>query len=246
MIKRLIACLDVIGNNVVKGKKFLIFKKFKNPLSLSKKYSYNFIDEIIYLNINKEKIINFCNKINNISKSINVPLVVGGNIKNFKDVKFLFNNGVDRISLNTTLFKNFKITKKISKHYGKQCIVASIDVKKISNKWKVFINGGKTNTNINLEDWCKYNEKKGIGEFLITSIENDGMKKGYDLEMIKKISKITKVSIIPSGGGGSIKDFKKVLKIKGINSLLLASVLHTNKYSINYIKKKLCNFFFIR
>ncbi|MGX7576477.1 imidazole glycerol phosphate synthase subunit HisF [Candidatus Vidania fulgoroideorum] len=245
MIKRIIACLDVKNNKVVKGRKFLIYKSYDNPLFLSEKYSYEGVDEIIYLNINKEKIVNICKNIKDISKKINIPLIVGGNIKNISEVNKLFNNGADRISLNSTLL-NKNIVKKISKKYGAQSIVASVDVKKKKKKWKVFINGGKDNTGIDVRDWCNFNEKKGIGEFLLTSIDRDGLKKGYDYKLLYYISKNVTIPLIPSGGGGNLKDFKKSICIKGINSLLIASVLHDNKYKIKEIKKNLSSEFFVR
>ncbi|MGX7586187.1 imidazole glycerol phosphate synthase subunit HisF [Candidatus Vidania fulgoroideorum] len=246
MIKRLIVCLDVYKGKVVKGLKFKIKKIFNNPTYLSKLYSKKGIDEIVFLNINKEKIKNICNSIKDISKNINIPLLVGGNIRNLKDVKKIFNYGADRICLNTTLLKNNKIIKNISKIYGAQSIVASIDVKRVKKNWNVFINGGKDDTGIKVKDWCKINEEKGIGEILLTSIDKDGCKKGYDCNLLKYLKNIIGVPIISSGGAGNINDLKKSLNIKGINSALVASIVHEKKYKIKEIKKELSKYYFIR
>ncbi|XAO72493.1 MAG: HisA/HisF-related TIM barrel protein [Candidatus Vidania fulgoroideorum] len=243
IFKRIISCLDVSNNYVVKGRKFKNLYKCGSPLKLAIEYSKN-SDEIVYLNINKEKIYKIKEIIKKISKNINIPLIVGGNINTIKDVKLIFENGADKVAFNSTIYYNKKLIKKINKRYGSQAIIASIDVKKINEKWIVYINGGKKNTKINIKDWIKIQNKNGIGEYLITNIDRDGTNKGYDKKLIKKIN-IDK-SIIFSGGGGNINTIKDVFKKTKTNTILLASILHKKKTTIKKIKEKIKNNFFIR
>ncbi|WP_458659032.1 imidazole glycerol phosphate synthase subunit HisF [Candidatus Vidania fulgoroideorum] len=242
MIKRIITCLDVYDNIVVKGKKFKNIKYYSSPLILSKKYNLEGSDEIIYLNINKTKISIVSKIIKKISNLINIPISVGGNINNLKDVDILLNSGADRISLNSTMYYKKKILKKIVKKYGRQCLIASIDVKKNY----VYINGGRKNTKINVKDWCKINEKLGAGEIILTSIEKDGLNKGFDIHLLNKINKIVSIPIIPSGGGGDYNTIFDLFLKTNLNSVLLASILHENKTKIKYIKNRLKANFEIR
>ncbi|MGX7589461.1 HisA/HisF-related TIM barrel protein [Candidatus Vidania fulgoroideorum] len=242
--KRIIACLDVYKNNVVKGKKFLNINKIKNPISLSYKYYKENVDEIVFLNIKKEKILNVCKIIKKISKKVSIPISVGGNINNINDVKNLLNSGADKICLNSTLYYKNKIIKKIKLLYGTQIIVASIDVKKKKKNWIVYVNGGKKNTNIKLMDWCNINIKNGIGEILITSIDKDGTNKGFDINLINHLK--INIPLIPSGGGGDLNTIIKLFKKTKTDSVLLASSLHYNKNKIKEIKKKIKKLYFIR
>ncbi|MGX7576900.1 HisA/HisF-related TIM barrel protein [Candidatus Vidania fulgoroideorum] len=239
MIKRIIACLDVFKDNVVKGIKFKKIKIIGNIYKFINKYKT--ADEIVYLNINKEKIKNISFIIKNIFCKI--PLIIGGNIKNLKDVNILFKSGADKISLNSTLYYNPNLIKKICKIYGKQSIICSIDVKKKNLDWFVYINGGKKNTKISILDWIKIHLKYA-GEFLITSINRDGTNKGYDICLINFLLKNFKINIIASGGGGGVNTIKKCLRY--CNAALLASILHKNKLTIFKIKKNLEKFFYIR
>ncbi|MGX7577300.1 imidazole glycerol phosphate synthase subunit HisF [Candidatus Vidania fulgoroideorum] len=242
--KRIIACLDVHNNTVVKGKQFVKIKNITCPVRISKKYYKQKIDEIIFLNIKKEKITKILNTIKQISNKINIPLTVGGNINTMKEIDQLLKAGADKISLNSTLYYNKNIVKKITTNYGSQILVASIDVKKQKNKYFVYINGGKTNTGILLTDWCKIHEKKGIGELLITSIDNDGLNKGYDIKLFKTLS--SNVPIIASGGGGKTNTIAEFFKKTRMGSVLIASILHYKKETIKNIKTALYPFYFIK
>ncbi|WDI79290.1 HisA/HisF-related TIM barrel protein [Candidatus Vidania fulgoroideae] len=245
LYKRIIPCLDVIGNSVVKGKKFKKVIKLGKAKKLSKKYFKDGADEIVVLNISKEKINNFSKIIKKISKKIEIPLTVGGNINSFKDAKIIFNSGADRISLNSSLFKE-NLIEKISNRFGSQSTVASIDVKKIKNKWFVYINGGKKKTKYEVLYWVKKCIERGVGELLLTSIDNDGINNGYDIKLIKYINKNIDIPVISSGGAGTVKNIFEVFKKTKVNSVLLASILHKNKENIANIKKKLSKKFLIR
>lgn len=239
MFKRIIPCLDIKNGNVVKGKKFKNISILGNIFKLSEKYYNEGADEIILLNISKENINIFSKIVKKVSKKVFVPITVGGNIQKIEDVKKLFNCGADKICLNSTLYYNPNLVSEIKFLYGSQCIVASIDVKKNCKKWKVYVNGGKTDTGFFLKKWIIKNEKKGIGEILLTSIDKDGKKKGYDYKLYKSITKITNIPVIASGGAGKAKDFIKLFKKTKINAALAASVFHKNKIIIKKLKKKL-------
>lgn len=244
--KRIISCLDVYKNRVVKGVKFKKLKKFKSPLFLSRKYEKQGIDEIIFLNIKKEKIIKIIPIIKKISKKINIPLIVGGNIRDINEVKMLFNNGADKLTFNSTYYYNNRLIKNIKKIYGKQSIIASVDVKLNNKKWIVYIDGGKKCTKIEIIDWLRYIVGINSGELLITSIDNDGCNNGYDIKLINYLEDNTSTQIIASGGGGNINTIIELFEKTYVNSSLLASCLHSNKLSVSNIKRKLKKNFFIR
>ncbi|UOQ33103.1 Imidazole glycerol phosphate synthase cyclase subunit [Candidatus Vidania fulgoroideae] len=246
MYKRIIPCLDIKGEKVVKGLEFKSITNVGNALNLSKRYYKEGADEIVILNISKEKIEKFSNFIKSISKNIFIPLSVGGNILNIEDVKKMFKSGADKVCLNSTLYYNPSLVKEIKFLYGSQCIVASIDVKKKNRKWNVFVDGGKTDIKCDVFSWIKKNEKNGIGEILLTSIDKDGKKKGYDYKLYKKVYKKTKLPIIASGGAGNFNDILKLFKETGLNSALAAGIFHKNKKNFKIIKNRLKKYFYAR
>ncbi|UOQ27884.1 Imidazole glycerol phosphate synthase cyclase subunit [Candidatus Vidania fulgoroideae] len=246
MYKRIIPCLDIKGKNVVKGVKFNNIVSFGSAVEISENYFKKGADEIVILNIAKEKISCFFKTVKKISKKIFVPLTVGGNILDINDVKLLFNSGADKVCLNSTLYYNPSLIKEIKSIYGSQCIVASMDVKKKGREWFVYINGSRTNTGYNIFEWIKKNEKNGVGEILLTSIDKDGNKKGYDYNLYKKVSKITNLPIIASGGAGSVNDILKLFKKTKINSALAAGIFHRKDVSLKKAKKIISKYFRIR
>ncbi|MGX7589024.1 imidazole glycerol phosphate synthase subunit HisF [Candidatus Vidania fulgoroideorum] len=245
LYKRIIPCLDIIGNYVVKGTKFKKIKKVGYAVDLAKLYCSQGADEIIVLNIDKGNINTFSKLISNISRNIDIPLTAGGNINCLSDAIKMFKSGADRISLNSSLFKK-NLIRKISNKYGSQSTLASIDVKKEKKKWLVFIKGGKINTNIEALFWIKKCIYQGVGEILLTSIDRDGLNKGYDIKLINYILNNINVPLICSGGSNGIKSIKDVLNKTNINSVLLASSLHSNYQNLSTIKKKLSKMYKIR
>ncbi|MGX7582937.1 imidazole glycerol phosphate synthase subunit HisF [Candidatus Vidania fulgoroideorum] len=237
--KRLISCLDIKKKNVVKGIKFKKIKIVKKPWKLCKSYYKKGVDEIVLLNISKNNILYFSKIIKKTVKNIFIPICAGGNINSIEDVNLLFNSGADKVCLNTSLFKK-KLIEEVSYNYGSQCLVASIDVKKKKNKWYVYINGGKKNTNIESLFWVKKCIKRGVGEILLTNIDKDGGQKGFDIKLINYISSNINVPLISSGGGGS--DFKNIIDVfykTESNAILLASSLHSKKIDILNLKSKI-------
>ncbi|MGX7577162.1 HisA/HisF-related TIM barrel protein [Candidatus Vidania fulgoroideorum] len=240
--KRLIACLDINKEgNLVKGKKFINLYNHGNPFFFAKKYYKDGIDEIIILNINKCKISVFAKLIKKISKKIFIPISVGGNIKNIRDIKYLFNNGADKIVLNSTLFYNLNILKYLNYFYGKQSVILSVDVKFNKDNWYVYFNGGKTKSNFTLKKWITKLNKIGIGEILITSIDNDGLKNGYDLKILKYFKNNLNISVIISGGG-NLKTIILAFKKFNVSACLIASLLHENILNVIKIKNNIKKF----
>ncbi|WP_259288844.1 imidazole glycerol phosphate synthase subunit HisF [Candidatus Nasuia deltocephalinicola] len=248
MIKRLIPCLDLFNGRVIKGINFNNLIDIGDPVDVASYYNDEGADEIVVLDItagleNKTQIFSYINKI---SSKISIPLTVGGGVKSLNDFKNLFNCGADKISLNSSILENFNIIKEVKYKYGKQCLVAALDVKKyyLNNNfyyWNIYKKSGKINSNFNLFDILIKFCNIGVGELLLTSIDKDGTKSGYDLELVNKIASFLKINIIVSGGGGNLLSLLNIFKIKNIDAILIASILHNKKYTIFYIKNFLFN-----
>ncbi|ATX33498.1 imidazole glycerol phosphate synthase subunit HisF [Candidatus Carsonella ruddii] len=236
---RIISCLDIKNNLVVKGISFKKLKIINYPYLLCKKYEFYKTDEIIILDITSnytKKSLSYKN-IKLISKNINIPISIGGGIKNLNKISKLFKLGADRIVLNSSCYNNIVFLKKISNLYGSQALIVSIDIFFKNNFFFTYKNSGFIKTNFKLLDWVIIVKKIGCGEILITSIENDGLKKGYDIKSIIYVKKNIDISIIISGGLGSINDIYYIYKYCNINSFLIASVFHFNYLVPNYFKK---------
>ncbi|WP_259288716.1 imidazole glycerol phosphate synthase subunit HisF [Candidatus Nasuia deltocephalinicola] len=248
MIKRLIPCLDLFDGRIIKGVNFNNLIDIGDPVDVATYYNDEGADELVILDItasleNKTQVFSYISKI---SSKISIPLTVGGGVKSLNDFKNLFNCGADKISLNSSILENFNIIREVKYKYGKQCLVAALDVKKYFFNdnfyyWNIYKKSGKINSNFNLFDILIKFQNIGIGELLLTSIDKDGTESGYDLELINKITSFLKVNIIVSGGGGSLLSLLNVFKIKNINAILLASILHNKKYTIFFIKNFLFN-----
>jgi imidazole glycerol-phosphate synthase subunit HisF len=239
--KRIIPCLDVLKGKVVKGKNFQNLKYAGDVIYLAKQYYNQGADELVFLDINAsyEKRKTMISLVEKIAKNIFIPFTVGGGIKSIDEIRNLLSAGADKISINTSAVLNPLLIKKASRQFGNQAIVVAIDVKKVNNKWLVFINGGRNNTEIDALIWAKKVEMLGAGEILLTSMDSDGEKKGYDLEITSIISQNLNIPIIASGGAGNIKDIYNVFTKGKADAALVASIFHYNKYSIKYVKQYL-------
>ncbi|WP_433927719.1 HisA/HisF-related TIM barrel protein [Candidatus Carsonella ruddii] len=236
---RIISCLDIKNNLVVKGINFKNLKIINEPYKLCIKYENLKVDEIVLLDITSnytKKSLSYIN-IKKISKNINIPISIGGGIKDLKKILKLFKIGADRIILNTFCYSKINLIKEISNLYGSQCSIVAIDIKKNKNKYFTYKNSGYIKTNFELLDWVIIIKKMGCGEILITSIQKDGLQQGYENDSIYYIRKNIEISIIVSGGLGSINDIYYLYKYCKINSFLIASVFHYNYLSPNYFKK---------
>jgi len=241
LTKRIIPCLDVKNGQVVKGTSFVNLKYAGDPVKLARKYSKEGADELVFLEITasyeKRKIMIYL--VEKVAKEIFIPFTVGGGISTIDDMRDLLNAGADKVSINTAAVQNPRLIKEASEKFGSQCIVVAIDAKKIKNKWEVFVKGGRQATGLDAIEWAKKVESLGAGEILLTSMNKDGTKEGYDLELTRKISESVNIPVIASGGAGSLGSIAKVFKKGRADAALAASIFHYGKYSIKQVKEYL-------
>lgn len=238
--KRIIPCLDVRSGKVVKGINFVGIKEVGNPVELGEYYYKQGADEIVFLDITAthegrgimESVVQ------QVAERIFIPFTVGGGLKDIDDIKRILRAGADKVSLNSSAVKNKKLIKEGAYYFGKQCIVLAVDAKKKfdNSGWNVFINGGRIDTGIDVIKWIEEATKLGAGEILLTSMDSDGTKNGFDLELTRKVSEITNVPVIASGGGGSLKDFENVFIEGKAHAALAASLFHYGELSIKEVK----------
>ena len=238
---RIIPCLDVIKNKVVKGVNFKNIKVMGNAVDMAKFYSEAGADELCMLDINAsyQNRKTFIKTVESIARVINIPLTVGGGISDLSDITNLLNAGADKVSINSAAVKNPNLVKKASSVHGSQCIVVAIDAKRSSKGWNVYINGGRVDTGIDAVKWAKKAEDLGAGEILLTSMDRDGTKSGFDIELTSTISECLKIPVIASGGVGSLDHFLKGVTLGGASAVLAASVFHFKEITIEEVKKHL-------
>lgn len=245
---RIIPCLDVKKGRVVKGINFIDLIDAGDPVEQAKIYDQQGADELCFLDItasveNRGLLLDIVNKTAN---NCFMPLTVGGGVKKVEDIRKLLFAGADKVSINSAAIRNPELIKEGANSFGNQCIVVAIDAKVTKNSsiksgYEVFSHGGTKPTNIDALDWAKKAVSLGAGELLVTSMDRDGTKKGFDLNLTKKISSSVSVPIIASGGVGTFKDFADGFKKGGASGLLAASVFHFGKFNISEVKKKLKN-----
>jgi len=238
---RIIPCLDVKNGRVVKGINFVDLKDAGDPVEQAKIYSDGGADEICFLDItasneNRDTIYNVVKKT---SKKCFVPLTVGGGVRSIEDINKLLNCGADKVSINTAAVQNPKIVMESSLKFGSQCIVVAIDAKKEGNSWKIFTHGGRNKTDIDAIKFAKQMEEYGAGELLVTSMDRDGTQKGYDIDLMLKISSIVNIPVIASGGVGNLDHLAEGITKGKANAVLAASIFHYGKYSIKQAKEYL-------
>jgi cyclase len=240
--KRVIPCLDVKNGRVVKGINFVNLKDAGDPVEQAKIYDKGGADEICFLDItasNENRKI-LLDKVSETAKSCFVPLTVGGGVSSIDDIKNLLFAGADKVSINTAAVKNHSFIKESSIRFGSQCIVIAIDAKKIANnKWEIFTHGGRNSTGIDAIEYAKIIEKNGAGEILLTSMDKDGTKTGYDLELTRAISSLVSIPVIASGGVGSLDHLYEGFKIGLASAVLAASIFHYGEFSIKDAKSYL-------
>lgn len=243
LAKRIIPCLDVKEGKVVKGKQFVNLTYAGDPVELAKRYNKQGADELVFLDItaSAEKRKTMIGVVRKVAKEVFIPFTVGGGINSINDMRDLLNAGADKISINTAAVENPSLIKEASEKFGSQCIVVAIDAKRKKESWEVYTYGGRKSTGIDAVEWAKKAEKLGAGEILLTSMDKDGTKSGFDLELTRKVSESVNIPVIASGGVGSLKDFADGFKKGKADAALAASVFHYGKYSIkdvkNYLKK---------
>ena len=241
LAKRIIPCLDVDHGRVVKGKQFANIKDVDDPVKLGKKYSELGADELVFYDItasSDERDI-FIHTVEEIAKEVSIPFTIGGGIRTADDFRKVLLAGADKVSVNSSAVTNPSIISDGAKRFGSQCVVLSIDAKRNDkNSWDVYVKGGRENTKIDAIEWAKKGEDMGAGEICINSIDTDGVKNGFDLELIEKLNSILSIPIIASGGAGKMEHFLYVLK-SGADAALAASVFHFGEIDITELKKYL-------
>ncbi len=238
MKKRIIARLDVKNDYVIKGIHLEGLRKVGDPNALAKKYYNNNIDEIIFM----DSVAAYYDR-NSLTKIIEkacddvfVPITVGGGIRKIKDIHTALRAGADKIAINTAAVKDPNFLTKASKTFGSQSIVSSIDAKKNDNYWEVYIDNGREPTGLDVLDWVKKVQDLGAGEIMLTSVDMEGTKKGFDIELNKLVSEICSIPIISSGGAGNTNDILKLFKETNVDAAAVASILHYNLCEIDTIK----------
>lgn len=241
--KRIIPCLDVKAGRVVKGVNFVGLKDVGDPVELAKFYYEQGADELVFLDItatHEDRGI-MKNVVERVAENIFIPFTVGGGLRTIEDIKTILRAGADKISLNSAAVRNKNLIKESSFYFGNQCIVLAVDAKKRQDNsgWNVVINGGRIDTGIDALKWIEEGTKLGAGEILLTSMDADGTKKGFDIELTKAVSNITNVPVIASGGCGSLEHFYEVFKEKAADAALAASLFHYGELTVGEVKKYL-------
>lgn len=241
--KRIIPCLDIKDGRTVKGVNFVDIKDAGDPVELGKKYAMDGADELVFLDItatveNRKTLVALVEKI---AKEINIPFTVGGGISSIEDVSALIKAGADKVSLNSSAVKRPTLIRAIASEFGSQCVVVAIDTKLEKNEWWVYVNGGRTLTPLRALDWAKQAEKLGAGEILLTSMNNDGTKNGFALEITNAVSNGVNIPVIASGGAGTNEHFKEVFEKTKASGALAASIFHYNEIPIPELKSYLKN-----
>lgn len=239
LAKRIIPCLDVRDGKVVKGINFVGIKEVGDPVELAKQYSDANADEIVFLDItaSHEGRNTMLDVVRRTAEVVFVPLTVGGGIRTIEDVRDTLRAGSDKVGINSAAVRNPELINEAAKLFGRQCIVAAVDAKRVDDgSWHVVINGGRIDTGKDLLEWVQELEQRGAGEILLTSMDADGTKAGYDLEMTKAVCDLVNIPVIASGGAGSVDDFADVFAATGCDAALAASLFHYGELTIDEVK----------
>ena len=240
--KRIIPCLDIKDGRVVKGVNFLNLQDVSNPVKLADYYSRSGADELVFYDITASfegrKL--FTDILTAVASTIFIPLTVGGGINSLEDFERVLSCGADKVSVNSGAIKNPELIGQAAKRYGDQCGVLSVDAKRVDGKYHVFLNGGRVDTGLDALEWVRQGVNRGAGEVVVNSIDTDGVKKGFDLEMLRDVSEIVHVPVIASGGAGGVQDFVDLFReIPDMSAGLAASIFHFGEVAIPDLKKVL-------
>lgn len=240
LTKRIIPCLDVTAGRVVKGVNFVELKDAGDPVEIARRYNDQGADELTFLDITassdqRDLILNI---IEDVSSQVFIPLTVGGGVRTVEDVRRLLNAGADKVSINTSAVINPQLVKNASSRYGSQCIVVAIDAKQVSpGRWEIFTHGGRNPTGLEAISWAQKMENMGAGEILLTSMDRDGTKSGFDLELTRAISDSVNIPVIASGGVGNLQHLADGIQKGHADAVLAASIFHYGEYTVQQAKK---------
>lgn len=241
LAKRIVPCLDVKDGRTVKGTNFVNLRDAGEAVELAEIYSRQGADELVFLDITAtvEKRRTLSELVRKVAAQINIPFTVGGGINSVEDIEILLNSGADKVSINTSAVKNPQLLEEAAKNFGAQCIVLAIDAKLVEGEWIVFLNGGRTATELNAIEWAKQGVELGAGEILLTSMNADGTKNGFEIELTRTVSESVNVPVIASGGAGKAVHFAEVFEQGKADAALAASVFHFREIEIPQLKKYL-------
>jgi len=236
--KRIIPCLDVKDGRVVKGINFISLKDAGDPVDCAKAYDQAGADELVFLDItasheNRKILLDVVQKT---AECVFMPLTVGGGITNINDIRNLLNAGADKVSMNTSAVNEPGLIRQAANRFGAQCIVVAIDAKRVGNRWEVFTHGGRTATGRDAIEWAKQAQAQGSGEILLTSMDADGTKNGFDVNLTRAVTAAVNIPVIASGGAGTLEHFYQVFAEGGADAALAASVFHYGEISIPEVK----------
>ena len=240
--KRIIPCLDVNKGRVVKGVSFINLRDAGDPVELAAFYDREGADEVVFLDITasherRKTVVELASRT---AEKVFIPYTIGGGIDSIEDIREILRKGADKISVNTSAVKNPELIAESSKVFGSQCIVVAIDAKKVgSNHWEVFIHGGRTSTGLDAVGWAIEAEKLGAGEILLTSMDKDGTKDGYDIELTRAVVSSVNIPVIASGGAGSLEHLRDVFIQANADAALVASIFHYGEHTVREAKKYL-------
>ncbi len=242
LAKRIIPCLDVTGGRVVKGVNFVRLRDAGDPVEIAHRYDEQGADELTFLDItassdNRATILGI---VEQVAAQVFIPLTVGGGVREVQDVRRLLNAGADKVSINTAAVENPKLVEDAAGRFGSQCIVVAVDARRVSNelplRWEVFTHGGRRPAGIDAVDWGRRMQVAGAGEILLTSMDRDGTRQGFDLELTRAFSDALEIPVIASGGVGSLRDLVDGIKVGGADAVLAASVFHYGEFSVGQAK----------
>ncbi|NLX77262.1 MAG: imidazole glycerol phosphate synthase subunit HisF [Clostridiaceae bacterium] len=238
--KRIIPCLDVHNGRVVKGVNFVNLKDAGDPVECAAAYAGAGADELVFLDITatNENRSTVTDIISRIAEKVRIPLIVGGGVRNIDDFRRILLSGADKIAINSVAVKNPELITELSVNFGSKCVIAAVDAKKRadSSGWDVYINGGKVNTGLDAVEWARKLEKLGAGEILLTSMDRDGTKEGYDIELTRQVAEAVNIPVIASGGAGNLEHFREALTEGKADAVLAASLFHFGEIKIMDLK----------
>jgi cyclase len=241
LAKRIIPCLDVKDGRTVKGTNFVNLRDAGDAVELAKIYSAQGADELVFLDITatNEKRKTLSDLVKKVAAEINIPFTVGGGINTMLDIEILLDSGADKVSINTSAIKNPQILADASKNFGSQCVILAIDAKRVGASWKVFLNGGRVKTDLDAVEWARKGVESGAGEILLTSMDADGTRDGFAVELTRTVSEKVNVPVIASGGAGNAEHFAEIFAVGKADAALAASIFHFREVEIPALKKYL-------
>jgi len=243
LAKRIIPCLDVKDGRVVKGVNFVNLQDAGDPVHNGMFYDQEGADELVFLDItaSSDRRAIILKMVKDVAETVNIPFTVGGGIRTIDDVRMILENGADKVSINTQAVQQPELITECAKRFGSQCIVVAIDAKRDNGSWNVYLHGGRTKTDVDAVQWAKQVEDLGAGEILLTSMDRDGTKLGYDLELTQKIAETVTIPVIASGGVGTLEHLYEGFAIGKADAVLAASIFHYREYSIKQAKEYLAS-----